>query len=134
MARSPSPQPTPAELEILRTLWRLGPSTCREIHDALDRRDQVGYTTVLKLLQIMVTKGLAQRDEGAGRSHVYRAAASEDATQRQLVRDLMDRAFGGSSTRLVIQALSAKPASAAELKEIQRILTRAKGGPEGQSR
>ena len=120
--------PTPAELEILAVLWSRGPSTCREVHDALPRRDRVGYTTVLKLLQIMVTKGLADREEGEGRSHVYRAAASEAATQRQLVRDLIDRAFKGSASQLVMQALSAKPASEAELKEIRRMLERAKGG------
>ena len=83
--------PTPAELEILAVLWSRGPSTCREVHEALPRRDRVGYTTVLKLLQIMVTKGLADREEGEGRSHVYRAVASEATTQRQLVRDLIDR-------------------------------------------
>jgi predicted transcriptional regulator len=127
MARHSSTQPTPAELEILRILWSRGESTCREVHEALDRRDQIGYTTVLKLLQIMVAKGLAEREEGEGRSHRYRALASEDKTQREMVRDLMDRAFGGSPAQLVLQALSAKPASADELKEIRRMLDRAKG-------
>jgi predicted transcriptional regulator len=134
VARPPSTQPTPGELEILRVLWSRGSATCREVLDALDR-DQVGYTTVLKLLQIMVAKGLAEREDGEGRSHVYRATASEKSTQRRLVRDLMDRAFGGKPADLVLQALSARPASPAELEEIQRILTRARsrtgGGEEG---
>ena len=128
MARPPASQPTPAELEILRVLWTKGPSTCREIYETLGRRDRVGYTTVLKILQIMVGKGLADRDGGEGRSHIYRAVTSEAETQRRLVRDLMDRAFGGSSAQLVLQALSAKPASADDLREIRRVLERARGG------
>jgi len=124
MARPPSSQPTPAELEILRILWARGPSTCREVHEAMGRRDRVGYTTVLKILQIMVNKGIAVRDGAEGRSHIYRSAAPEADTQRRLVRDLMDRAFGGSAAQLVMQALSAKPASADDLREIRRLLDR----------
>jgi predicted transcriptional regulator len=128
MARPSSSQPTPAELEILRILWARGPSTCREVYEALSRRDRIGYTTVLKILQIMVAKKLAARQDGDGRSHVYHAVTSESNTQQQMVRDLMDRAFGGSAAQLVVQALSAKPASAAELREIRQVLERAKGG------
>jgi predicted transcriptional regulator len=124
--RPPSSHPTPAELEILSVLWARGPSTCREVYELLTRRDRIGYTTVLKILQIMVAKGLASREDGAGRSHRYRAAASQDATQQGLVRDLIDRAFDGSPARLVMQALSAKPATADELKEIRLVLERAK--------
>jgi predicted transcriptional regulator len=128
MARKVSPQPTPAELEILGVLWERGPSTCREVHDILGARNGVGYTTVLKLLQIMVTKGLADRRDGDARSHVYRATASEAETQQRLVKDLMDRAFGGSAAKLVMQALSATPTSAKDLEEIRQALSRAKGG------
>ena len=125
MARSSPPQPTPAELGILNVLWRSGPSTVREVHAALDQR--VGYTTILKLLQIMTEKGLVTRDE-AGRTHVYQAALTEETTQRRMVSDLVDRAFGGSALRLVVQALSSKPASPDDLAEIRRLLDTMNGG------
>lgn len=112
-------RPTDAELAILRVLWAQGPSTVREVAAEMGREG--AYTTVLKLLQIMTDKGLVRRDESA-RTHVYRAARSERATQRQLVRDLADRAFGGSAARLVMQALAAKKASPEELAEIRRWL------------
>ncbi len=114
-----TPQPTPAELALLRALWDRGPSTVRELHDAVER--EVGYTTVLKLLQIMTEKGLVTRDATA-RSHVYAAAVSEDATQRRLVADLLDRAFGGSRLDLVMQALSAAPTTGEELRQIRALL------------
>ncbi len=120
MSRLP-PRPTDAELSILRVLWGRGPSTVRQVHDVLIRARGTGYTTVLKLLQIMTEKGLVRRDE-RDRSHVYAPRLSESQTQRQLVRDLLERAFGGSATDLVMQALAARRASPAELAEIRRLL------------
>ena len=114
-----TPQPTPAELDLLRVLWQRGPSTVRDLHAAVDR--EVGYTTVLKLLQIMTDKGLVTRD-ATSRSHVYVAAVSEDATKRRLVTDLLDRAFGGSRLDLVMQALSATPTTNEELRQIRALL------------
>ncbi len=120
------PKPTEAELSLLRVLWSRGASTVREVHEEIQRNRPTGYTTVLKLLQIMTEKGLVTRDERA-RSHVYRARWSEDTTQRQLVTDLLDRAFGGSAARLVMQALAISPASPDELKEIRRLLDERRG-------
>jgi len=116
-------RPTNAELSILSVLWQRGPSTVREVHDALTagRDDMVGYTTVLKLLQIMAEKKLVKRDTRA-RRHVYAAAASEATTRRDLLSDLVDRAFGGSSLALVLQALSTTRATPAELDQIRRLL------------
>jgi predicted transcriptional regulator len=121
-------KPTDAELAILRVLWtRSGPCTVRDVHDELRvrRGSAVGYTTVLKLLQIMTDKGLVVRDESA-RTHTYRARASEDQTQRRLVRDLIARAFGGSARKLVMHALDAARSSPEELAEIRRSLDRLK--------
>ena len=123
---TPPLHPTPAELELLRVLWTRGPATVRDLHAALARG--VGYTTVLKLLQIMTEKGLVTRDETA-RSHVYAAAVSEEITKRQLVTDLLDRAFGGSRLELVMQALSATPATADELRQIRALLDTIPGEP-----
>ena len=120
MKKSP-PKPTDSELAILRVLWRLGPATVRAVHDELNRDQETGYTTVLKLLQIMTEKGLVKRDESE-RSHVYRPAFAEQDVQRQLVGHLLERAFGGSAQKLVLQALSAKKASPAELAEIRKLL------------
>jgi predicted transcriptional regulator len=113
-------KPTPAELSILRVLWSRGPSTVREVHEALGARD-TGYTTALKLLQIMADKGLVARDETA-RAHVYAARVEEADTQRQLVRELLDRAFGGSAAKLVMQALAARRASPEEIAGIRQML------------
>lgn len=121
------PRPTPGELEILRVLWERGPSTVREVQDALGPARAAGYTTVLKLLQIMAEKDLVGRDESA-RAHVYAARAPEAQTQRQLVRDLVDRAFGGSAAQLVVQALSGRRASAEEIERIRRLLDEIEGG------
>jgi len=118
---SKTPRPTDAELAILRVLWQLGPSTVRQVHDVLMRERPTAYTTALKLLQIMTEKGLVRRDE-ADRTHIYHPRLTEEQTQRQLIRDLMDRAFGGSSSRLVLQALASKRASSDELAEIRRML------------
>ena len=117
----PQRSPTNAELEILRVLWQRGPSTVRDVHESLDHAKAVGYTTVLKLLQIMVEKGLARRNASA-RSHVYAAAASQDATQRRMVADLARRAFGGSTLRLVLHALESTPTTAPELDQIRSLL------------
>src|SRR5262245_49047818 len=106
MNAADQPRPTDGELEILGVLWQKGPSTVRDVHASLEAVREVGYTTVLKLLQIMAEKGLVKRDESQ-RSHVYRAALNREVTQRQLVRDLLTRAFGGSTEQLVVQALSA---------------------------
>jgi len=122
-----SPRPTPGELEILRVLWARGPSTVRDVQEALGPERAAGYTTVLKLLQIMTDKGLVVRDETA-RAHVYAARAAETQTQRALVRDLVDRAFGGSAAKLVVQALSGRRASAEEIERIRRLLDEIEGG------
>ena len=103
--------PTPAELEILGVLWKRGASTVRDVHETLNEQRTTGYTTVLKMLQIMTDKGLVSRDEYT-RAHVYSARLPADHTQRQLVHDLLDRAFGGKAMKLVMHALSAKKASA----------------------
>ena len=121
MAKTELPRPTEAELAILRVLWDRGPSTVREVTEALQVERGTGYTTALKLLQIMTDKGLVQRDDSL-RAHAYEAVASAETTQRQLVSDLLERAFGGSARQLVLQALSAKRASRDELAEIRRML------------
>jgi len=118
-------KPTDAELGILSVLWSRGPSTVRQVAETLGR--EAGYTTVLKLLQIMTEKQLVVRDETA-RTHIYRAAFTEDQTQRQLVSDLLERAFGGSAAKLVLQALSANKASPEELAEIRQLLDKHRGG------
>ncbi len=115
------PRPTDAELEILNVLWKRGPSTVREVHDALLESKDIGYTTILKLMQIMAEKGLVKRDE-SDRSHVYEAERAQDETQRQLLHDLLDRAFNGSATKMVMQALSSKKTSKEELALIRRML------------
>lgn len=127
MARTPTPKPTNAELAILRVLWDHGPSTVREVHERLERDEPVGYTTVLKLLQIMDDKALVTRD-ASERSHVYAAAVTEEETQRRLVADLADRAFGGSSLALVMQALSVTRASPRDLRRIRELLDDLNGG------
>ena len=123
----PRRRPTDAELEILRVIWQRGPCTVRQVHDEVSPRRQTGYTTVLKLLQIMTEKGLVKRDESQ-RSHVYTAASGEEETQGQLVGELMNKAFGGSAAQLVLRALSNKPASAEEIAEIRRMLDELEGG------
>ena len=115
------PRPTESELAILGVLWSNGPSTVRQVNDVLSASRDTGYTTTLKLMQIMAEKGLVTRDE-RDRSHVYAAKLSQAQTQRQLVTDLVDRAFGGSAAALVLQALSSHQASPEELGEIQRLI------------
>ena len=126
MTERVAPRPTDAELTILRVLWQRGPSTVREVHEALSATQTTGYTTVLKLLQIMTEKGLVVRDESQ-RAHVYEARHSEQRTQRQLLTDLAERAFGGSPARLVMQALSGKNATADEIQAIRQLLDQLEG-------
>ena len=121
MNKKPLPQPTDAELELLRILWVCGPSTVREIHDSLRKAKSTGYTTTLKILQRMTDKGLVRRDK-TQRSHVYSAVRRAEQTQRQLVRNLLRAAFGGAPARLVVQALSEETVSPDELAEIRRLL------------
>jgi BlaI family transcriptional regulator, penicillinase repressor len=118
---SPHPKPTDAELAILRVLWRRGPSTVKDVRCELNRQRPTGYTTVLKLMQIMTEKGLVAR-ETSGRAHVYQAVPSEEQTQKSLVGDLLDRAFGGSAQKLVMHALTTRRASPEELAEIRKLL------------
>ena len=113
-------RPTDAELAILRVLWEHGPSTVRQVHEALSDRE-TGYTTTLKLMQIMTDKGLVTRDESA-RTHVYAAAANQELTQGQLLKDLVDRAFGGSAKALVLRALSNHETTPDELREIRQLI------------
>jgi len=110
-------------------LWELGPSTVKDVHERLTADSQVGYTTILKLMQIMTEKGLVRRDESS-RAHVYEAVRSRAQTQRHLVGDLLDRAFSGSTTQLVLQALASRPASDDELDELRRIIDAASSGDE----
>jgi predicted transcriptional regulator len=118
---APFRRPTNAELAILRLLWDRGPSTVREVHDALGRRRAVRYTTTLKTLQVMHEKGLTLRENHRG-LHLHRARHAEQDTLGRLVTDLIDRAFGGSASKLVIQALSNRRASPEDLREIKRLL------------
>jgi BlaI family transcriptional regulator, penicillinase repressor len=124
MAPPVLPRPTDAELAILRVLWSKGPSTVRQVHDVIASGRDLAYTTILKLLQIMTDKGLTTR-AALGLQHVYTARRTEQDTQRQLVKDLLDRAFDGSTSQLVMQALATTAASPEELKEIRRLLTAA---------
>ncbi len=115
------PKPTASELEILGVLWRLGPATVRQVHEVLDARRPAGYTTTLKLMQIMTEKGLLER-EGQGRAHVYHPVLAREETQGRLVDDLLDKVFGGSSAELVMRALSRRKASRAELAAIKALI------------
>jgi len=125
-SRTAPPRPTQAELEILRVLWQLGPSSVREVLGGLAASRETGYTTVLKLLQIMSGKGLVARDVRE-RTHVYRAALRQEQTQRQLIHDLVERAFDGSAGQLVLQALATRRASPEEMEAIRVMLDRAEG-------
>jgi len=120
------PRPTEAELEILRVLWQRGSCTVREVQEVLCDQKPTGYTTVLKLMQIITEKGLLLSDESQ-RTHVYRPRTPAEKTQQQLVADLLDRAFEGSADQLVMHALSAKPVSAVELTKIRALLDRLEG-------
>ena len=129
------PRPTEAELAILGVLWTRGPSTVRQVNDALSASRETGYTTTLKLMQIMAEKGLVTRDE-SDRTHLYTARGSQGETQRALVSDLVDRAFGGSAAALVLQALQSGDTSPQELAEIERLIDdyrRTRTGKRGKS-
>ncbi len=115
------PNPTSTELEILRVLWDRGPSTVREVHETLAVNKPVGYTTVLKLLQIMTAKGSVRRNE-ENRAHVYEACQPAEKTKQDLVGDLLQRAFAGSASQLMMHALSGKKASRKEIDEIRCLL------------
>jgi BlaI family transcriptional regulator, penicillinase repressor len=128
MASKPR-RPTEGELGILRVLWEGGPLSVRDIQKILNQSRPTGYTTVLKLLQIMTEKGLVERDEKC-RPQIYRARYSQDHTQRQLVRDLVDRAFGGSVRAMVLQALATKKSSAEELEAVEKVLDQFERGQE----
>ena len=127
MPKRETPRPTDTELQILRVLWRRGPSTVREVHEALAATHPTVYTTVLKLMQIMAEKGLVRRNEEQ-RAHVYEARLAREETQAQLLGDLLDRAFEGSATNLVMQVLSSKRASVEELEQIRAVLDELEGG------
>lgn len=124
--RARPPKPTPAELEILRVLWQRGPSAVRDVHEALSESRSAGYTTILKILQIMAEKGIVTRDT-TRRTHLYEAAIAQEETQRQLLDDLLHRAFDGSASRLVMQALAGGKATTSEIAEIRRMLDRIDG-------
>jgi predicted transcriptional regulator len=115
------PRPTEAELELLRILWAQGSATVREIHDKLNEERQSGYTTTLKLLQIMTAKRLVIRDE-ANRAHVYRTAISQDAMQSRILKDISLRLFSGSAAQLAMHALAMEPASETELDEMRTLI------------
>ena len=120
------PRPTEAELSILRVLWQNGPLSVRAVLQKLNEEKPTGYTTVLKLMQIMTEKGLVARDESC-RPQIYRPCDPQVKTQRQLLRHMLDRVFGGSTRAMVLQALSQKKTSARDLKEIERLLDRMEG-------
>jgi len=126
MARRKSPRPTDRELTILRILWDNGPSTVRQVNEAMNEDENTGYTTTLKLMQIMTEKRLLVRDESQFK-HVYKPALTEERTQKQLVGDLLDKAFSGSAEKLVMRALSARKVSAKELAGMRKILDEFEG-------
>lgn len=122
------PKPTEAELGILNFLWDRGPSTVRDVHEALYKDEGAGYTTALKLLQIMFGKGLVVRDDSE-RAHVFRPAVSKERTQKRFLLDMVQRVFDGSSSQLVLQALGSRPkATREEVEEIRALLDKLEGG------
>lgn len=130
MAKRGLARPTDTELDILRVLWQRGPSTVREVQETLSGAKPTGYTTVLKMLQIMTDKGLVRRDERQ-RAHVYEARLAREQTQQQIVTDLLERVFEGSATGLVMHALAAKKKSSEqELAKIRKMLDEFERGEE----
>jgi len=113
-------KPTEGEMEILQVLWQNGQATVREVHEALNKKDS-GYTTTLKLMQIMHEKGMVERDTNQ-KTHIYKALVSQDKTEKQLVNKMIDNVFNGSAARLVMQALGNHSASADEIEEIKKYL------------
>src|SRR5712691_10457084 len=126
MSNEQPQKPTAGELEILHVLWERGPSTVRDVHDALREKKDLGYTTVLKLLQIMTAKGTVRRNEDE-RAHVYEACQPATETKRQLVGDVLQRVFQGSASELMIHALEGRPTSKKELEELRRLLDEYEG-------
>ena len=122
-----APKPTDAELEILQILWQYGPTTVRFVNEQLNQKKEVGYTTTLKLMQIMAEKGIVKRNE-ENRSHVYEAQVSEEATQKHLLDKFLDVAFRGSASKMVMQALGNHKASKEELEQIRELLNKMEGG------
>ena len=127
MTKRKIPRPTNGEMEILAALWRLGPSTVRDVNRFTSRRRPIGYTTTLKLMQIMAQKGLLERD-ASSRTHVYRPTTSEEGMQEHMVKDLLQKVFAGSSEKLVMRALSAKKVSPTELERIRNLIDAMEGG------
>ena len=126
MGNAQPPKPTSMELEILRVLWERGPSTVREVHEVLSQAKPTGYTTVLKLLQIMTAKGMVARNEDA-RAHIYQAVQPAETTKRQLANDLLQRAFSGSTSQFLMHALAGQKTSREEIEEIRRMLDEYEG-------
>ena len=126
MARHKKSGPTDRELAILSILWQRGPSTVREIHETLQEGSETGYTTTLKLMQIMAEKGLLSR-KGAGRQHIYKPTISQERTQKQVVGEMLEKVFAGSAEKLVMRALSARKVSPEELKRIREMLDEMEG-------
>jgi predicted transcriptional regulator len=126
MSRKQSPQPTDVELAILRVLWQRGPSTVREVYLVLQGSRDTGYSTTLKMMQVMLEKGLLQRDDSQ-RPQVYTPSQPEEQTQRQMVNDLLQKVFGGSARKLVMRAVESERVSAQELAEIRKLLKQMEG-------
>lgn len=130
MKRQPQ-KPTASELEILHVLWSRGPSTVRDVLDALNEKKDMGYTGVLKLLQIMTAKGLVCRDESQ-RAHIYEACRPAEQTKRQLATDMLERVFAGSASQLMMHALAGHRASPEEIEDLRRILDAYEGDKDGE--
>lgn len=128
--KRPPPNPTASELEILHILWNRGPSTVRDVLEQLTAKKRLGYTGVLKLLQIMTAKGSVRRDE-TNRAHVYEARRPADQTKRELASDMLQRVFEGSASQLMMHALAGHPASREEIEELRRILDAYQGEDDG---
>ena len=126
MKKKKIPQPTERELMILAILWKGGPSTVKQVNEVMNKTERVGYTTTLKLMQIMIEKGLLDRNDSQFK-HIYKPAVTEEKTQNQLVSDLLERGFGGSAEKLVMRALSAKKVSRKELVKIKKLLDEMEG-------
>ena len=128
--KHPPQKPTASELEILRVLWTRGPSTVREVHDSLKETRAMGYTSVLKFLQIMTVKGTVRRNE-TQRAHVYEACLPAEQTKRQLAGDMLQRVFEGSASQLMMHALAGRKASRDEIDELRRLLNQYEAGEHG---
>lgn len=127
MARKPSSNPTEVELQILGVLWACGPSTVREVHDALGAERDTGYSTTLKMMQVMTEKGLLIKDDSQ-RPQVYRPAISQEQAQTQFVDDLIQRVFGGAADKLILRAVSSRHVSPQDLEHIRELLNQLEGG------